>query len=96
MANWYRWQDKLLHIHIYLQPRASRNQIVGVHEDCLKIRLTAPPIDDRANDALLTFLAECFKVPTSRVQLIKGDRGRKKWVQIDSPTVLDILNQHDK
>lgn len=100
---WYYWRDKLLFIHVFLQPKASHDQIVGVmtcpgvstqEERCLKVRITAPPIEGRANKHLLKFLAQLFKVPTQRVSLTHGEQGRKKWVCIDTPTDLSILNAH--
>jgi len=70
----------LLHLHI--QPGASRSEIVGLHGDALKIRLAAPPVDGRANDALLRYLAELFEVPLRQVELRAGATGRKKRVAI--------------
>ncbi|RDI41320.1 hypothetical protein C8D86_12020 [Aquicella lusitana] len=91
-APWYYWRDSALYLHIYLQPRASKNEITGVHEDCLKVRLTAPPIEGRANLALLKYLAHCFKVAERQVTLVKGEQSRKKWIRIDSPRDLSLIN----
>ena len=91
--SWFYWHHKTLFLHVYLQPRASTDKIVGVHDDCLKIRLTAPPIEGRANKYLIKFLAQCFDVPEARVMISKGELGRKKWVQIDSPKKLEMLNK---
>ena len=82
---WFYWREKSLHLHIHLQPRASTDKIVGTYDDCLKIRLTAPPLEGRANKYLLKFLAKCFKVPESRVIITHGEHSRKKWVKIDDP-----------
>lgn len=82
---WYYWRDASLFIHVYLQPRASSDQIVGIHADCLKIRLTAPPLEGRANKQLTEFLAKLFRVPLKQINIIKGEQSRKKWVKIDNP-----------
>ncbi|MDE3109537.1 MAG: DUF167 domain-containing protein [Acidobacteriota bacterium] len=63
-------------------PRASRNAIEGEFHGALKVRLTAPPVDDRANDALRRLLAEHLKVPVSAVRILSGAKSRIKRVQI--------------
>lgn len=84
----YRWQDDDLILSIRVQPRASRDEIVGVYGDLLKIRLTAPPVDGKANQHLLRFLASYCKVPRARVELISGHAGRTKKVRINRPNHL--------
>jgi uncharacterized protein (TIGR00251 family) len=90
---WYYWRESSLFIHVFLQPRASSDQIVGIHADCLKIRLTAPPLEGRANKQLLAFLAQVFRVPIKQVTLIKGEQSRKKWVKITNPVELGVLGE---
>jgi uncharacterized protein (TIGR00251 family) len=67
---------------VRVQPRASRDEIVGEHQDGLKIRLTAPPVDDRANDALRKLLAARLNVPVAAVRIASGERSRTKRVEI--------------
>ncbi|PMG40610.1 DUF167 family protein YggU [Shewanella sp. 10N.286.52.B9] len=76
-------QDLLL--NLYIQPKASRDKIVGLHGDEIKIAITAPPIDGKANSHLIKYLAKAFKVPKSDVMLLKGLQGRHKQVKILSP-----------
>lgn len=78
--------DLLLNVHI--QPRAARDEIVGYHGDRLKIRITAPPVDGKANQHLIAFLAQSFKVPKRNVVLISGETGREKRIRIIAPQVL--------
>ena len=68
-----------------MQPGAKRTEIAGSHGDALKIRLAAPPVDGRANEALLAFLAEAFGVPARQVTLLSGATGRRKRVRIEAP-----------
>lgn len=85
MANWYRWQGDDLLLTLRIQPRASRDEIVGPHGDTLKVRITAPPVDGKANQHLLRFLAEVFDVPQASVELITGETGREKRIRITRP-----------
>ena len=80
--------DVILDVHI--QPRASKDEIVGFHGDRLKIRITAPPVDGKANQHLLSFLADVFKVPKRNVVLLAGETGREKRIKIISPRVIPI------
>jgi uncharacterized protein len=68
---------------VRVQSRASKNAVGGEWEGALKIRLTAPPVDSRANEALCKFLAECLNVPHGAVRLLSGERSRTKRVQVD-------------
>ena len=67
---------------VRVQPRASRTGISGEYQGALKIRLTAPPVDDRANEALCRFLSECLNVPLSAVKILSGEKSRTKRVQV--------------
>jgi hypothetical protein len=71
---------------VRVQPRASRDEIVGEHQEALKIRLTAPPVDDRANEALCRLLASRLKVPLAAVRIVSGERSRTKRVEIRGAT----------
>lgn len=63
-------------------PRASRNEIVGVQGDALKVRLTAPPVEGRANEALIAFLAERLSVRKSQVEIVAGATSRRKVLRV--------------
>jgi len=67
-------------------PRASRNAIEREHGGALKIRLTAPPVDDRANDALRRLLAERLNVPVAAVRIVMGETRRTKRVSVAGVT----------
>lgn len=79
-------QDLLL--NLYIQPKASRDQWVGIHGDEVKLAITAPPIDGKANAYLEKWLAKAFKVPKNQVTIIKGELGRHKQVRISAPREL--------
>lgn len=86
MDGWYQWQGERLLLSVRVQPRASQDEIVGPHgADSLKVRITAPPVDGKANAHLIKFLAKSFGVPKSQVELISGTTGRDKRLAIDKP-----------
>lgn len=85
---WYQWQEEDLLLTIRVQPRASRDEIVGPHDDTLKVRITAPPVDGKANEHLVRFLAKSFGVASTRVELISGESGRNKRLRIRNPVRL--------
>jgi len=63
-------------------PRASKDEIVGIHGDALKVRLTAPPVEGRANKALIVFLAKRLGVRKSQVEIVAGATSRRKMIRI--------------
>jgi hypothetical protein len=65
-----------------VSPRSSRDAIEGEHNGALKVRLTAPPVDDRANDALRRLLAARLKVPVSAVRIVSGEKSRTKRLSV--------------
>jgi uncharacterized protein (TIGR00251 family) len=81
-----RWEGTDLILRVQLQPRASRDEFAGIHGNALKIRLTAPPVDGKANAALVAFLAEAFGVAKRQVALVQGETGRAKQLRIQAPT----------
>jgi|SRR5882762_85692 len=82
---------------VRVQPRSSKNEIAGVMDGALKIRLQAPAVENRANQELCAFLAELLKRPKSAVRILSGERGRNKRVEIQGVTAAQIeaLAQHD-
>jgi uncharacterized protein (TIGR00251 family) len=79
-------KDGVVSFAVRVQPSARRDEIAGKWQEGLKIRLTAPPVDDRANEALRRFLAASLKVPLSAVRIAAGERSRTKRVQVRGVT----------
>ncbi|AVJ19197.1 DUF167 family protein YggU [Serratia rhizosphaerae] len=72
-------------IRLYIQPKASRDQIIGLHGDEIKVAITAPPVDGQANAHLIKFLAKQFKAAKSNITIEKGELGRHKQLRIIHP-----------
>ena len=87
-AGWYRWQGPDLVLQLQVLPRSSRNAFGETHDNRLKLKLTAPPVDNQANRDLTAFLAKAFGLPKSRVHIDKGSTGRQKTVRLERPTRL--------
>jgi uncharacterized protein (TIGR00251 family) len=75
---------------VRVHPGAKRNAITGSHDGALKISLTAPPTDGRANDRLIAFLAERLSVPRSRIDLLTGAASRSKTLRIAGKSAAEI------
>ena len=69
MKLYYRWKENCLLLELYVQPKASKNMIAGQYGDYLKIAITAPPVEGKANNHLIKFLASYFKVPQKQISL---------------------------
>ena len=74
-----------------VQPRASKDEIAGEMGGALKVRLRAPAIEDRANEALVEFLAQLLKRPRSAVRILSGERSRTKRIEIEGVTRQQVL-----
>lgn len=81
-AAWYIQTNDIITLKTYVQPGAKNNEITGLHNDALKIRLTTPAIKGRANAALLKCIAELFDVPNANIILKRGDTSRYKTIEI--------------
>ena len=80
-------------LKVSVQPKASRQELSGVREGVLRLRLTAPPVEGAANEACRIFLAELFQISKSRVQIIRGHQSRQKWIQIQGMTSKTIFKR---
>lgn len=67
---------------VHVQPGARRSEVAGRHGDRLKIRIAAPALDGRANDALVAFVADQLRVPKARITLVTGERSRAKLLAV--------------
>ena len=73
----------MLSVEVKVTPRASRDEIVGMRDGALAVRVTAPPVDDAANRAVIKLIAKRAGVARSRVRIARGARGRRKRIEID-------------
>ncbi|MGB0722462.1 MAG: DUF167 family protein [Gammaproteobacteria bacterium] len=86
-ADWFRWEQDTLHLRLRVQPRASRDRIGAPMGDghALKVSITAPPVDGKANAHLVAYVAKEFRVAKGQVCVVSGETGREKHLRIESP-----------
>jgi len=77
-------------LSVRVHPGAKKNAVTGLHADSLKVTLNAPPIDGRANDALIAFIAESLSLPQSRVALLTGASSRSKVLRITGKSAAEV------
>lgn len=87
MADWYCRNGNVVTLTLHVQPGARCSEVAGLHGEALKIRLAAPPIEGRANKALLKFIATLFEVPVRQVELRHGSQSRHKIVAITGSSI---------
>lgn len=87
MANWYRRNGEITTLTLHVQPGAKHSELSGLHGEALKIRLAAPPVEGRANEALLKFIAKLFEVPLRQVELKQGGQSRHKVVSVSNSNI---------
>ncbi|MCE2596269.1 DUF167 family protein YggU [Motilimonas cestriensis] len=81
-------QGEDLVLRLYIQPKASQDKIMGLHGDELKVSITAPPVDGKANSHLIKFFSKLCKVAKGQILIEKGELGRHKQVRICAPKVI--------
>lgn len=79
-------EDKnALFFHVFVLPKSSRNMIVGVHDGALKIKLTAPPVENAANTLCIAYLAKCLGLSKSCLDIVSGHTNRNKQIRVTCP-----------
>ncbi len=81
----YQWRESILVLQIQVQPRAAKSEWAGMHGNRIKLRLNAPPVDNRANRECVNFLARKLGTAKSRVRVVCGQTSRSKTVEIEGP-----------
>ena len=83
-------EEVTITLKVLLQPRASRDGIDGIHGDALKVKVTAPPLEGRANKALKKLLAKELGLSPSRVEILAGERSREKLLLISGTSRAEV------
>jgi hypothetical protein len=89
-------KDGTLLLTVYVQPRASRVRLTGLHGGALKLTITAPPVEGRANGAVVEYIAHLFNIPPKAVSIKSGHQSRTKRLTVKNITLAmaqDLLQQ---
>lgn len=86
MQEWIKEKNGCLYIRIHLQPRASKNEIIGIQGDSIKVRLTSPPVEGAANSHVIEFFAKMLGVQKSKITILSGEKSRHKTLKIEGFT----------
>ncbi|MEQ1527856.1 MAG: DUF167 family protein [Methylococcales bacterium] len=89
--NWYEYNHDVLILNLHVQPKASKDEWCGLHGERLKLRIKAPPVDGKANQYLLKFIAAEFAVSKTACRLVSGETGRDKRIAVTAPQQLPKL-----
>jgi len=79
-----------MRLRVWIQPKAAKNEVVGWVDGALRIRLTAPPVEGKANKGLVEFLADWLNIPRSQIRLLNGQKSRYKLVEIEGISIEQI------
>jgi len=88
MAGFFHWREDDLLLQVRVQSRSSQDQVVGILDDRLKVKITAAPVDGKANSHLVKYLSRQFKTPVSRISVLSGHSARNKQLLISCPAVI--------
>jgi len=80
-------------VKIYLQPKSSKNEIVGPYRDGIKVKVTAPPMEGKANEALIRLLAKKLGIPSSSIEILKGNHSREKTLRISGDLDRELMKK---
>jgi len=94
-APYVRRTDRGLEIRLHVQPRAKRSEISGVYNGALKIKVTAPPVDDAANRAVIEYLASFLGVSKSGVSILSGAKSKDKVLLIKNVSLEELRKKLD-
>lgn len=91
MEEWIKEKNGSLFVRIHVQPRASKNEIVGTHGDSLKVRLTSPPVEGAANSLLIEFIAKKLGTSKSKIEIVSGEKSRHKTLKVEGFTRSEVV-----
>jgi uncharacterized protein (TIGR00251 family) len=77
-------------LSVRIHPGARKNAVTGIHDEALKISLTTPPVDGRANEALVAFLGDALRIPKARITIVVGALNRSKTLRITGKSAAEV------
>ena len=81
-----------LTVRLHVLPRAKRGELAGLHNGALKVKVTAPPVENAANRAVIDFFSELLGISKSNLKILAGTKSREKLLQIKGLSIVDFIN----
>ncbi|MEA2087541.1 MAG: DUF167 domain-containing protein [Candidatus Caldatribacteriota bacterium] len=94
--NYFKITGNDIVIKVKIVPGSSKDKIIGTYNDALKIAITAPPVEGKANKKCIAYLARCFKVAKSKIEIISGQTSKNKLIKIYDISQKDFLDKIEK
>lgn len=91
--SWLRMDKLGVIVEIHAQPQARKNEVVGLHNDRLKVKIKSPPVDGKANECLIDYLADLLGTSRSKIRILKGETSRQKQVLLVGLTLEEVESQ---
>ncbi len=88
-----RETDRAVEVALHVQPRARRNETAGLYNGALKLRISAPPVDDAANSAVIEYFASLLSLPRSHLSIVSGMKSRDKVLRIEGISLHDLIQR---
>lgn len=92
-VNWCQAAPRCIRIMVHVAPNAKKTEVTGIFDDALKIRLQAQPIEGKANDALIRYLADRLSVPKSAVSITHGQTSKRKTVEVATQLTVEEVRR---
>ena len=90
---WFRETSNGVSFRVHVQPRAARNRFQGIHDEALKISLTAPPVEGAANRLCRDYIAELLALPRALVEVVGGHKSRRKMLHVENLSGLELKSR---
>ena len=88
--SFFKQKDSLIILSVYVVPKSSRTEVSGLYGDYLKIKLKSPPVDNAANEELISFLSDKLKVSKRNIEIVSGHTGKRKNILIKNISIRQI------
>ena len=94
--DYFKITGKDIVIKVKIIPGSSKNKVIGVYNNSLKITITAPPVEGKANKKCITYIAKCFDVAKSKIEIISGQTSKNKLIKIYDISQREFLDKLEK
>lgn len=88
--NYLKTRDGSIELSLYIQPGASKSRLLGEHDGALKIAIQSPPVDGKANKALIAYIAELTDISKKSIEIVRGEKSRKKCLRLHQASLETI------